>query len=376
MPGLTRYTTEIRMYSWAMLFVTLAALYAYRLYKEKYNTKNLILFGIFSLAAAYTHYYGLMASGIINLMLFIYYLKNLKEKKYEFFKFIICAVIQVALYFPWITIFISQVTSVGNNGFWINISFPDTLIDVLVVGFSDNLIFRLIVIIPVIILYIYIGFVIHKLIKLKEDIKPGIFALIVYLLVTFAALIISLIMRPILLDRYLLVVLGLLAFFISYFLARDVRKKLLVIICLLIIVLSISNRITAMVVNYSPLNNEMLDYIESNLEESDSFLIYNDEISGFSISVRYPDNMQYFHDKCNWGGGGAYNSFGPNIIIENDLNIILEQLSGRAWVINASEEQLYQDITSRYDVQVLDRKEFQTKYNGYFFSFTLIEKLS
>ena len=123
LPGITKYASEIRMDSWAMLFVTITSIYAYRLYKGKFTNKNLIIFGIFSLAGAYTHYYALMASGLINLLLFIYLLKNLKEKKKELIKFIICAVLQIILYIPWLMCLITQMTNVS-EGFWISLTFP------------------------------------------------------------------------------------------------------------------------------------------------------------------------------------------------------------------------------------------------------------
>ena len=65
------YSGEIRMYTWAMLFVAIMAIYAYRIFKGKRTIKNWIIFGIFSLASAYTHYYGLMTAGVINILLFI-----------------------------------------------------------------------------------------------------------------------------------------------------------------------------------------------------------------------------------------------------------------------------------------------------------------
>ena len=45
LPVMATYAIEIRMYSWAMLTVTILAIYAYRLAKED-NTKNWIIFGI------------------------------------------------------------------------------------------------------------------------------------------------------------------------------------------------------------------------------------------------------------------------------------------------------------------------------------------
>lgn len=82
MPITLIYSGEIRMYALAMLLTTLTAIYAYGIYinRDDKNTKNWILFGIFSLASAYTHYYSLVASGVINVILFIYLLiKAVKE---------------------------------------------------------------------------------------------------------------------------------------------------------------------------------------------------------------------------------------------------------------------------------------------------------
>lgn len=47
LPEMAQYAIEIRMYSWAILAVTILAIYAYRLTKED-NTKNWIIFGLSS----------------------------------------------------------------------------------------------------------------------------------------------------------------------------------------------------------------------------------------------------------------------------------------------------------------------------------------
>ena len=84
MPVTLVYAGEIRMYTWAMLFVFGAALYGYRIYKSGISNKNWIIFSIFSLASAYTHYYSLVAVAIINIALFIYFLvNNVKQRNYE-----------------------------------------------------------------------------------------------------------------------------------------------------------------------------------------------------------------------------------------------------------------------------------------------------
>ena len=85
LPITSVYGVEIRMYSWAMLVVTLMAIYAYRIINNtsQKNIKNWIIFAIFSLASAYTHYYGLIIAGITNLFLFT---KQKRKKDYNKFE--------------------------------------------------------------------------------------------------------------------------------------------------------------------------------------------------------------------------------------------------------------------------------------------------
>ena len=85
LPMMTVYANQIRMYSWALLIVSVLAIYTYRIYNGQSNKKNWIIFGITSLASLYIHYYGLMAAGLINVFLLIYLIikKRLKELKIQ-----------------------------------------------------------------------------------------------------------------------------------------------------------------------------------------------------------------------------------------------------------------------------------------------------
>ena len=51
---------------------------------------------VFSLLSAYTHYFAMMAIGIINLMLFAYTIKNKKYIK----EFLITGISQIVLFIP------------------------------------------------------------------------------------------------------------------------------------------------------------------------------------------------------------------------------------------------------------------------------------
>lgn len=374
LPVMSRYATEIRMYSCAILFVTITAIYAYRLYKRGFSIKNLIIFGIFSLCSAYTHYYGLMAVGLINLTLFIYLVKNCKEKKNECIKFIICAIVQVLLYLPWLLIFLRQFNTISSNGYWITMSFPNTLFEIVGFQFAGKIMHKYLALACMVVMYTYIGYLIYKTKKENEDMKPAILAIVIYLGVIIAAYIISKIRVPILFDRYLLVITGLLAFFLAFFMAKEKNKYITIGICTIIFVISLVNQIALMIINYSPKNTEMIEYLSSNLQEDDSFLVYNGDLSGYAITVRYPDKMNYYYDRWNIGASGTYDSYGPNLLRTDSLDEIMSKVSGRIWIINISKEDLENEIKNIYDIDIIERREFQTLYNGYFFSFTLIEK--
>ncbi len=373
LPGLTRYAIEIRMYSWAMLFIGITAIYAYRLYKE-FNIKNLIIFGIFSLASAYTHYYALMATGLINLILFAYLFNNLKDKKNEFISFCICAVVQIILYLPWLIIFVNQLAGIS-GGFWIPAyTFPGTFIRILSVPVSGDNLNETVYFILMLILYVYAFSIIYKEKKANNEVIIPSFGIMFYWFIVFLVLVVSLIMTPLLIDRYMLVVMAPLIFSFSILFSKEKRKYITIGICLVILALSIINNVKLVQRNYSSSNKEMIEFVEDNLKKEDTFLIYSNSIGGFSVTAKYLDHKTYFHDKDDWGVSETYKSFGPNIVVEQNLDKIMEELDGRIWIVNMPEEAFREEIINKYDVELLERKEFNTAYENLYFSFTIVEK--
>jgi len=240
LPANIVYASEIRMYGWAMLFVMIMAIYAYRIYSnkkvlkenklEKKDIKNWAIFGTFSLISAYTHYYGLMAAGITNIILFIWILKDsIKQKKFtiNLKAFTIQAVIEIILYIPWVLSLLLQMSQVS-NGFWIGVKFPDTLIEMFTFQFTGNLegthhINNWIAGIYGIIFCIYIIYCVIKNKKAtnKQKLEPAKLSIIIYGLVILGAIAVSIVIqRPIIYARYLLVVTGLLIFTFAYIMAK------------------------------------------------------------------------------------------------------------------------------------------------------------
>lgn len=390
LPIIVVYTSELRMYTFAMLLVTLMSIYAYRIYKNQGNRqiKNWILFAIFSLASAYTHYYGLMAAGIINLILFIYFIKKSYNEKtfiYELKVFIVSAIIQIALYITWIISLFGQLQRMSSTHFWIYLKFPDTLIEFFTFQFTGNLeetknVSDVIAILFSLIFTVYLIYIFIKRKKLKkenklinkEDISLKL-ATIVYVGVIVGACLMSIVVNtPIIYARYMLCVTGLFIFFISYYFAKNGNKYITYIICILCVLLSSFIMLNLCKDNYDEINQKPFEYLRDNIQEDD-ILICSNEGSGFIVSANFPNNFLYFYDEAFWNVEEGYKAFGKHMKTIYSLDDI-QDVEGRIWVLDASSYGLLEKIRNEYDVEVIEQRIYHIKYHGFEYSFALIEK--
>ena len=377
LPIISAYSSEIRMYTWVMLFVTITAIYANRIYKNELSIKNWVIFALFSLLSAYTHYYGLMFAGIINVILFIYLLKNRKGKNKDLKIFIIQAVVECLLYVPWLYYFIKQLTSVG-GGYWIKLEFPDTLYNVLGIQYMGSLsnIFGFCF---AICLYIYLGFVIYRCKKERISVKNARNSLLLYVLIVFIAFLISL-KSPILYPRYLMTITGLLIFFIADIMAKEKSKYITIEICIIIFVTSLISNINIINNNYDNTNMKQIEYLEENIKDDD-IIVYSNIGNGSVFAVYFKDNKQYFYNGDHWNVEEAYKAYGPQMETVEDLDF-LKDYKGRIWIIDSTDSSFYNDKFKTDDYKVIDSKviktkypsSFDTNYSGYEYNLILIEK--
>lgn len=377
LPIIAAYSSEIRMYTWVMLFVTITAIYANRIYKNELSIKNWVIFALFSLLSAYTHYYGLMFAGIINVILFIYLLKNRKGKNKDLKIFIIQAIVECLLYVPWLYYFIKQLTSVG-GGYWIKLEFPDTLYNVLGIQYMGSLsnIFGFCF---AICLYIYLGFVIYRCKKERISVKNASNSLLLYVLIVFIAFLISL-KSPILYPRYLMTITGLLIFFIADIMAKEKSKYITIEICIIIFVTSLISNINIINNNYDNTNMKQIEYLEENIKDDD-IIVYSNIGNGSVFAVYFKDNKQYFYNGDHWNVEEAYKAYGPQMETVEDLDF-LKDYKGRIWIIDSTDSSFYNDKFKTDDYKVIDSKviktkypsSFDTNYSGYEYNLILIEK--
>lgn len=341
-PEVAIYANEIRMYSWGMLAISILAIYAYRLAKasnsqesnkkennNKYsndyiknngisnnkesNTKDWIIFFLASISSIYLHYYGLMAAGIINMCLLIYFIKN--KRKGDTIKILIFGVIQALAYLPWLVYLVSQLKTIS-NGFWIGFKFPDTIIEILSSQFIGELNYYVGFIFSIA-LYIYLGITLHKT---KEDKTPVKFSIGIYVGV----------------------------------------------------ILATWNNIKLIKANYDENNLKQFEYLQENVQSGD-IIVYEEIGHGSTVAVWFPDKRQYFYNEGNWGVEEAYKAFGENYSTEVTTDF-LDELSGRIWIIDKADKPLYNKLFNNDKYTVISEKLQYTGYHWYCLNMILVEK--
>ncbi|MBE5918595.1 MAG: glycosyltransferase family 39 protein [Pseudobutyrivibrio ruminis] len=116
-----RFNVEIRMYSWAAMLVFFSYYYFYNILVEN-RVRDWVLFSVFSLAAAYTHYYALIAVAFFYAFLFF---RNIVQRK-DIKRILTTIVVAVVVYLPWLIVLVKSLTARINN-YWIteNSTFAD-----------------------------------------------------------------------------------------------------------------------------------------------------------------------------------------------------------------------------------------------------------
>lgn len=230
LPATQYLADEIRMYSWTMFFTLSNAMAAYKVYKNptKFNYGILLLT---ALCASYTHYYSLMGAVTIFGLLLLF----MVIQKRNIIGTITCIILFLIGYSFWIPELINQVTAVNHN-YWIT---KLTLKDLLLFSYylfspkepthpytiftlptmAVALSFMLLLIASI------IGFTIKEYKKLnRTKIITGLIFITVFVIPVISAIILSYVMKPIIIPRYMTCLTGCLVLGVSIVLVELYRS--------------------------------------------------------------------------------------------------------------------------------------------------------
>lgn len=118
--------SNFRMYAWASPLVLASFIYACDAFQN--NTRwSWIKLTIFASAAMYTHYYALISTFVVYIVLFIAILLQKTDIRKTITNYLISGAILVVLYIPWLYFFVGQLAEVKSD-YWIeNPSISDML---------------------------------------------------------------------------------------------------------------------------------------------------------------------------------------------------------------------------------------------------------
>ena len=197
LPHMLEYSSEIRMYSWGMLFVFVAFLYALRIVEqEKAGLMDYIWLCVFAALSAYTHYFACGSAILIYVYLILCCLLGRSFAKLKYI--VLSGVGVVVLYLPWLFVFIGQ-ASVVKADYWISeIDLPAVFMSILFLIYTDSDVKNLI-------LAVVVVAILSSLILIFAKKKSEAFGALFICIGTIGmGLFISKVFRPVYIPRYVL----------------------------------------------------------------------------------------------------------------------------------------------------------------------------
>lgn len=219
-PCTMEYAVQIRMYSWAIFFVTFMAMWAYEAYLEQ-SWRYFAGIVLTSAAAAYTHYFAFVSAILIYGFLF---LALVCRKRKGLLKWLASVLAALLLFMPWMPYMKIQVRGVSKS-YWIEEITGETIREFLPFLFDMDIPWSA----EIWAAFLIVGMLLAVLMIVKRERVQGIYALLLLAVPVFTAVtgvVASSLIRPIFIVRYLLPCMGLTALFLAITLSRYACREI------------------------------------------------------------------------------------------------------------------------------------------------------
>ncbi|MCE5196000.1 MAG: hypothetical protein LLG09_02560, partial [Negativicutes bacterium] len=201
--------------------------------------------------------------------------------------------------------------------------------------------------------------------------KWTVWAIGLYLLVIVFAFILSL-KTPILFARYLFTITGLFIFALSYIIAKEEKKSIVILFAAIMLALSVYNNIALIKANYAESNLKQIDYLAEEIQPND-IIVYSNIGIGSVIATHFTENKQYFYNAENWDAAAAFQAYAPQMTTVADLSF-LNNYTGRIWLIDSENFDFYNRAFKDNGYSFKSSEIFFTAYQNYRYNMVLIEK--
>lgn len=295
-PCVMEYGVQIRMYAWALFFVTWAGLNAYGIctqnQKEEDRQQDYIQLTVASICGCYTHTYAMISCVCIYFLVCIYTLCSGKgfRKQILFKRCILSGCVVAICYIPWLIVLFQQMINRIDN-YWIEPVTGQVILQYVNflfssrIPYSEGMYFMLCMMAIVICMW-------RGSRKDKEGIGALMF-LAVPILTAGIGIVLSILVTPFFIARYLLPCMGLLAVFFAVAFQRE-RSYVHILIGVFGMFMVINAYQTNFQAEYKSTQvDELLDFMEEHMGEDD-LIAYNYEIYGFIYDIYFDDSKTVF----------------------------------------------------------------------------------
>ena len=272
-PCVLEYAVQMRMYSWALFFVTWAGLSAYGMCRQENTKRFCIQLTAAAVLACYTHTYAMLACVCIYIIMGIFaFLKCKKNGKWLLLKsWLISGAAVAFFYLPWLFVLIKQTADRIEN-YWIAPVTFSVIPEYFEFLFASEIPYSTEMYL------ILCAAAVAICIRKKEG--RGLFALAVPMMTAIIGITVSILVTPFFIARYLLPCMGLFALFIAAAFSKK-RGNAAVMLGIFGLLMAMASYKKNYILEYkSAHTDELLSYMEKNLAPND-LIAYNYEDSGF-----------------------------------------------------------------------------------------------
>lgn len=272
-PCVMEYGVQIRMYSWTIFFITLAALSAYGVCHAE-TVRHWILLSLSALFACYTHNFAMISAVFIYAILGLILISKYRKLPC---KWLLSGIFVGVCYIPWLVVLFIQTRNRVDN-YWIEDITIETVLGYMSDIFGSRLPFT------TGIFTLLCGFslllCIARIKRKREEAYYTICLYLIPLLTAFTGIMVSICITPFFIARYLLPCMGLLALALALSFGQE-RSVPYVFLCLFLVSMTANSYYTNYEKEYNSTHTEeLLAYMKDNLGERD-IILYNYEIYGF-----------------------------------------------------------------------------------------------
>lgn len=299
-PCSMEYAVQVRMYAWCMLFVTGAGFAAFDAY-ETCRIRSFLLLVLCGVGAAYSHYFAFAAIlwiyGFLFLSLSVRFFRA-KENRAAAGKALLfwlgAVLMSLLCYAPWIPYFLKQIQGVSAS-YWIPEITGDVIREYIRWPFVSDY--------PGVVILCQCLFTAAFLVLLvrlcvwhaKED-AAALAALLVPILVVLTGIVMSKLIRPIFIIRYVMPSIPLLCFFAAVVLARLSRSAYGMLLVFLVFLTGLDYRCTYYDEYQATYTDLTLDFLAANCREDD-LIVYNYRIYDFIYQCYFEnEQLRYIED--------------------------------------------------------------------------------